>query len=186
VVNPTPTDGGNRPERTDDLERFVADARVEEAVRDRRRQHHLVVRALEDADTTRALLAAVDRVVTVHLVGRTSPLTGSVFSVGDDVVELRTPTTTWWIALRAVGAVETDGALLGDPADRASTSLADLAVDLVDSATPVTAVLASGVSLHGEVVALGAALVLQLRDPERHAVIELEQLVAITRRARHG
>jgi hypothetical protein len=183
VVNTTPTGSGNQAQRPDGLEQFVAAVRVEEAVRDRRRQHHLAARALEDTDATLTLLASVDRSVTVHLAAGTAPVRGAVFSVGEDVVELHTPATTWWISLRAVAAVETDGALLGDPADRATTTLIDLAHDLVDSGAPVTVVLSSGTSLHGEIDAVGESLVLQLRDPDRSAVVELEHLVAISRRA---
>jgi hypothetical protein len=183
VVNTTPTGGGNRAPRPDDLEQFVAEGRVDEAVRDRRRRHHLESRALEEADTTRTLLAAVDRVVTVHLTAARAPVNGTVFSIGADVVEMHTPTTIWWIALRAVAAVETDGALLGDPADRATTSLTDLACDLVDSGTPVTVVLSSGASLNGEVVAMGDALVVQLHQPERRAVVGPDHVAAITRRS---
>jgi hypothetical protein len=181
VVNSTPTDGGNGPGRPDDLARFAASARVDDAIRDRRRRQHLTSRALDEVDTVRTLLGAVDHHVTVHLAAATATVSGTVYAVGRDVVELHAGPATWWVALGAVGAVETDGALLGDPADQSDTGLHELLAGLVDSAVPVTVVLSSGASVVGEVVAAGAALVLTTDRPEHRTVVALEHIAAISR-----
>lgn len=194
MVNPT-AHGGDHPdddgvprttEPVDDADRFAAQARVDDAVRDRHRRAAAAARALEDAEVPTALLAAVDRTATVHLIAGAAPLTATVFAVGSDVVELHAPAATWWIALASVAAVETTAALHGDPADRAAVSMASLASDLVDTGEQVTATIVGGASLHGEVLAVGSVLTLRLHHPGRTAVVPLEHLVAITRRERHG
>ena len=183
MVNTTPTEGGNGAGRPEDLERFAASARVDDAIRERRRRQHLAARQLDEVDTVRALLGAVDRQVTLHLAAATATVAGVVHAVGRDVVEVHAGAATWWVALGAVGAVETDGALLGDPADQSDTGLHELLADLVDSAVPVTVVLSSGASVLGEVVAAGAALVLASDRPEQRAVVALEHVAAISRPA---
>ena len=108
-----------------------------------------------------------------------------MFAVGADVVEVHGPAATWWIAIDAIAAVESTGPMLGDPADRADTTLIDLATDLVDTAEPVTAMLADGISLHGDVLSAGSSLLLRQQHPDRTVVVALDHLVGIGRRAAH-
>jgi hypothetical protein len=160
---------------------FAAQARVQGAVRDRHRRAASAARALEDATVVTALLGALDRSVTLHLTGH-DPVAGTVYAVGADVVEVHGPAATWWIALDAIAAVETTHPPLGDPADRADTTLIDLATDLVDTTEPVTAMLADGISLHGDVLSAGSSLLLRQQHPDRTVVISLDHLVGIGRR----
>jgi hypothetical protein len=162
-------------------DRFAAQARVEGAVRDRHRRAASAARALEDATVVTALLGAQDRSVTLHLAGH-DPIAGTVFAVGADVVEVHGPAATWWIAIDAIAAVESTGPMLGDPADRADTTLIDLATDLVDTAELVTAMLADGISLHGDVLSAGSSLLLRQQHPDRTVVVSLDHLVGIGRR----
>ena len=167
----------------DDADHFTAAARVDEAARDRRRRSATTERSLELVDPMLALLGAVDRQVTVHLAGA-APVAGRVFAVGDDVVELRSGSATSWLSTAAITAVETTGQLLGDTADRSATTLAEVLCDLVDTRERVTALLAGEV-LHGEVRSCGAALLLELDQPSRTAVIRMDSLLGLTKRS-HG
>lgn len=165
----------------EDADRFTAAARVDEAARERRRRSATTARSLELVDPALTLLGAVDHQVTVHLAG-SAPVVGQVFAVGEDVVELHSGSTTWWLSLAAITAVESTGPLLGDPADRSATSLAEVLCDLVDTRERVTALLVGEV-LHGEVRACGASLVLELHQPARTAVIRLDRVLGLTRRS---
>ena len=164
----------------EDADHFTAAARVDEAARERRRRSATTARSLELVDPALTLLGAVDHQVTVHLAG-SAPVVGQVFAVGEDVVELRSGSTTWWLSLAAITAVESTGPLLGDPADRSATSLAKIMCDLVDTQEQIT-VLLVGEVLHGEVLAFGASLVLELHEPARSAVIRPESVLGLVRR----
>ncbi len=163
----------------DDADHFTAAARVDEAARDRRRRSAAAERSLELVDPVSALLGAMDQQVTIHLAGAAS-VVGRVFAVGEDVVELRSGPTIWWLTLTAITAVESTCQLAGDPADRSSTSLAEVLCDLVDTRQRVTALL-FGEVLHGEVRACGASLVLELHQPDRTAMIRLDSMLGLMR-----
>lgn len=131
------------------------------------------------------LLGALDRQVRLHLDGGWS-IDATVHGVGADVIDVATPTHRWWIRLGAVLAIEvehapTTSALPGDPADRDPVTMVDLLTDLVDTAIAVQLTLRSGSTVHGEVSAVGAALVVDAGSPSRTIVIALDGVDAVRR-----
>jgi hypothetical protein len=183
VVN-TIGSGGEIPA---DADRFVAEARVDEAVRDRRRRGSREQRQMESLDVIDVLLGAIDRQARLHLDGGGS-IDATVRGVGADVVDVSTPTHRWWLRLGAVLAVEvehapTTTALSGDPADRDRVTMVDLLTDLVDTAVVVQVTLGSGSTLHGEVTAVGDALVMSTESPRRTVVVALDAVDAVRRTA---
>lgn len=184
MVN-THSDGGEK--RSTDagaLDRFVAAARVDEAVRERRRAQHRALLAQETALVSDVLLGALQdpdtHPVTLHLRGGSS-VTGQLGGLGADVVDLSTASHHWWLALEHVLAVETGAGLHGDPADRDEVRLVDLLGDLVDTGHEIQVLLGSGSELHGEVRAAGSALVLAAAHPPRTVVVALEAISGVRR-----
>ena len=180
MVNTHGNGGENRSSNADDVERFAAAARVDEAVRERRRARHLQGRAAEGAGVADALLGALGHTATLHLSGGTS-LTATVEGLGEDVVDVSTTSQHWWLALDAVLAVESTTPLRGDPADRDEVTLLDLLGDLVDSAREVLVALGSGALIHGEVLAAGESLVLSTPHPPRSVVVSLAAIAGVRR-----
>jgi hypothetical protein len=180
VVNTHGEGGEKRSADADDVERFAAAARVDEAVRQRRRAQHLHARAAEGAGVVDALLGALGDSATLHLSGGTS-LTATVEGLGEDVVDVRTSSQRWWLALDAVLAVESSSPLRGDPADRDDVTLLDLLGDLVDSGQQVLVALESSALIHGEVIAAGESLVLRTPHPPRSVVVSLAAIAGVRR-----
>jgi hypothetical protein len=181
VVNTTGS-GGEIPA---DADRFVAEARVDDAVRDRRRRGSREQRQLESTGVVDVLLGALDRQVGLHLDGGWS-IDATVHGVGADVLDVSTPAHRWWIRLDDVLAVEADdappgAALPGDHADQDTVTMLDLLTDLVDTAIVVQVTLRSGSTLHGEVTAVGDALVITTRTPTRTTVVALDAVTAVRR-----
>jgi hypothetical protein len=181
VVN-TIGSGGEIPA---DADRFVAEARRGDAVRDRRRRGSREQRQLESTEGVDVLLGAIGQQVRLHLDGGWS-IDAEVRGVGADVVDMSTPTHRWWIRLDTVLAVELGEARAGelahgDPADRDPITTTDLLTDLVDTTIPVQLTLRSGSTLHGEVAAVGDALVLTTGAPARTIVVALHALAAVRR-----
>jgi hypothetical protein len=162
-----------------DPDELARRARLADAVRDRHRSAARAARRLEDLTVASALLGALDREVVVHTTAGAEPLRGVVLAVGDDVVELSEPTRRWWLALAEITVVGADEHTPGDPADRSTTSLADLLADLVDSDLPVTTLLRGGGRVHGTVIALGESLTLRQQQPPRHLLVALDHLVGV-------
>ncbi|MFN7150234.1 MAG: hypothetical protein ACK4V6_12235 [Microthrixaceae bacterium] len=163
-----------------DADRFVAEARVDDAVRDRRRRGSREQRQLESLDVIAVLLGAIGRQVRLHLDGGGS-IDATVRGVGADVVDVSTPTHRWWIRLGAVLAVEVGDALPGDRADLDAVTMVELLTDLVDTAIVVQVTLRSGSTLHGEVSAIGDALVMATDGPSRTILIALDAVTAVRR-----
>ena len=133
------------------------------------------------------LLGALGRQVRLHLDGGGS-IDAAVRGVGADVVDVSTPTHRWWLRLGAVLAVEAvdapaSAAPPGDPADRDAIAMVDLLTDLVDTAVVVQVTLRSGSTLHGEVTAVGDALVITTESPGRTIVVALDAVSAVRRTA---
>ncbi len=193
VVNTTDTGGefGHHTpfDAADAADRFLVRARVDDAVRERRRRSASADRALDEVVVTGSLLGAHGTQVSLCLasasVGSAGRLSGTVGGVGADVVELIEERRVHWVALETICAVETTAALTGDPADRDGTSLAELVADLIDSGARPSLLLTSGVVLTGEVIAVGSSLLIRLADPVRHAVVVWEHLIAVTVRRHH-
>lgn len=165
-----------------DADRFVAEARVDDAVRDRRRRGSREQRQLESTDVVDVLLGALDRQVRLHLDGGWS-IDATVRGVGADVIDVATPTHRWWLRLGAVLAVEVAEALPGDRADLDAVTMVDLLTDLVDTTVVVQVTLRSGSTLHGEVTAVGEALVMTTESPRRTIVVALDAVDVVRRTA---
>jgi hypothetical protein len=168
-----------------DADRFVAEARVDDAVRDRRRRGSREQRQLESTGVVDVLLGALGRQVGLHLGGGWS-IDATVHGIGADVLDVSTPAHRWWIRLDDVLAVEVGDAAPGavrpgDGADRDPVTLVDLLTDLVDTAIVVQLTLRSGTTLHGEVVAAGESLVLTTGSPTRTTVVALDAVSAVRR-----
>ena len=95
-------------------------------------------RRLDDTTVAGALLGASGQLVTLHTGDGVDALTGTVTAVGADLVELRGPSTQWWVRLQVIAAVEVAVAPRpGDPKDRSAVELVDLLCELVDRDDPV-------------------------------------------------
>ena len=181
MVNTTGS-GGEIPA---DADRFVAEAQVDDAVRDRRRRGSREQRQLESTGVVDVLLGALGQQVRLHVDGGWS-IDATVRGVGSDVLDVSTPTHVWWIRLDAVHAVESDdappgAARPGDRADQDAVTMLDLLTDLVDTAIVVQVTLRSGSTLHGEVAAVGDALVITTRSPTRTTVVALDAVSGVRR-----
>lgn len=171
---------GMPPEPSDrSLDDLARRARIGEAVRERHRRASAAARRLEDLTIVSALLGAMDGAVAVHTSCDADVIAGDVVAVGDDIVELATPTHTWWVRLTGIVAIEAAELAPGDPADRSATSMVDLLADLVDTDRTVQVRCDGGHRLAGSITAVGAALSLRDGSTNRSTLVQLDRLVAV-------
>ena len=161
-------------------DRFVADARGDEAVALARRSRwarHMV----EESTTVLATLqASVGQEVFLTLTS-TERIGVEVSALGEDYVQVRTATWLRWIRLACVIAVETASALAADPGafDPPEGLLVEVLEDLVADELQVTLGLAGGARLTGFAISVGAAIRLQISDTANLAVIDIENIEMI-------
>ena len=161
-------------------DRFLADARGEEAVESARRgrwARHL----LEESTTIAATLhASVGN--EVFLILRTGERRRvEVSSLGEDYVQVRSSASILWIRLSSVIAVEAAASLVANPEafDPAEDLLAEVLEDLVADELQVTLSLTGGAVLTGVAISVGAALRLRLPQTGHIAVVDLESVEMI-------
>lgn len=177
MVNPLDEDGEIRRE-DDDVALIAAQARRDDAARERLRRAAVEQRSAEATSIVTALVAAIDSNATIHAKGWSDPLTGTVVAVGSDVVEVLVGTTTWFVAIDSIGAVATSGrARSGGAADRSSAYLAEVLVDLVVDDSAIALVLGSGHRIGGHPVAVGESLVVSGSDGST-AVVDIAAISA--------
>lgn len=164
-----------------DADRWVADARGDEAVETRRREHR--ARQLR-ADAT-SLSAALDAAVGVPVVlvlstGERTPVV--ITELGADHIEVRSLANTRWIPLRVVVAIESDRAFVVDAEELVEPTV--LLVDVLESLAAddrrVALTLSGGTVVRGEFVAVGAAATLRLSDTHKHLLVAVDSIESIT------
>lgn len=163
---------------TDSADSFASDERVRLAAESRRRERWVRQRSLESATLAAALHNARGRPVALHLCTGSTVL-GTIRSTGIDVVALDTATGPQWVVTDAVTAVELDEVPLADEQGGAVT-LAEVLEERRVEGHPVSITLAGGVTVHGELLSVGGAVV--LRDPAdgTHVVADLSAIVSVS------
>ena len=141
------------------LERWAADARVDEAARGRSRERWLRRHAEEESTVAGVLCDLLEGggVVAVHTrAGRRH--TGPVLAVGADFVAVDDPAGTALVALGAVASLRTRpgvAPVVGDRAVGGTLRLADVAAGLAEEGERVLVVTADGEALAGELRSVG-------------------------------
>jgi hypothetical protein len=163
-------DGGGLTAR---LERWAAEARVDEAARGRSRERWLRRQAEEESTVAGVLcdLLEAGTAVTVHTrAGRHH--TGPVRAVGADFVALDDPAGAVLVALATVASLQTRpgaGAVVGDRAPAGALRLADVAAGLAAEGERVLVVTADGAVLAGELRSVGRDVAVLRGEGERPA-----------------
>jgi hypothetical protein len=189
-------DGGAGPERDHradddrlahelrDLERAVAEDRVDRAVQERRHAAWMARQVDEPASVVGVLVTLAERrrpVVVELLDGRRHR--GTVVRVGLDMAELHTTAGVVLVATTAVAAVRATGALAG-PRDAAPAPRTDLATELAHLAAdrPRVRLLAHGgrTTLVGRLVEAGPQLVVLRLDGGDLAYVPLAALAEVS------
>jgi small nuclear ribonucleoprotein (snRNP)-like protein len=146
------------------LERWAAEARVDEAARLRARERWLRRQAEEESTLAGVLadLLEAGRPVTVHTrSGRRHR--GTVRAVGADFVAVGATPGPALVALGAVASLRThpgEGAVLGDREVAASLRLSDVVAGLAEDRERVVLVTSDGDALAGVLVSVGRDVVL--------------------------
>jgi hypothetical protein len=142
----------------DELDRWLAESRVDAAVTSRRKERWLAQQAGEEASVAGVLRDLGERGTTV-VVSTVAERRhrGRVRAVGDDFAILDTEQGEVVVRLAAVSAVRVpgDGAVTGDRADRLTVTLADVLPTMAADRPRVTAVTRSGEQVHGELRSAG-------------------------------
>ena len=163
-------DGGGLTAR---LERWAAEARVDEAARGRSRERWLRRQAEEDGTVAGVLcdLLEAGTAVTVHTrAGRRH--SGPVRAVGADFVALDDPSGAVLVALAAVASLQSGpgaGVVVGDRAAAGGPRLADVAAGLAAAGERVRVVTADGAVLAGVLRAVGRDVAVLRAEGERPA-----------------
>ncbi|MFI5043790.1 MAG: hypothetical protein ACHQDC_03265 [Acidimicrobiales bacterium] len=174
-----PLTGSSSP--ADDVDRFVAEARVDQSVTERRRERWMRRQFADDATIPGLLLAAQGVHVVIGLVTGAT-VGGNVVWVGHDATELGTRTGPCWVPLDVIVTIETERALPGaDPDGRHlhGSALADVITDLVADRAEVEVSLFGGDVVHGRVTAAGPVLTLSVDAPARLIHIATDAIVAL-------
>jgi hypothetical protein len=168
-----------------DVERFAAEARVDEAARTRARRASLVGQAEEEATLRGVLVDLGERAAVVRLeldAGRS--VVGEVQRVGLDHVMVRTRDVEVLVALSAVGAVlpeAAEHAVTGARAVHDDTNLRT-ALELLAADRPTVLLrLRSGATVQGELRAVGLDIVALVLDgtPRRRGAVSLGALAEV-------
>ena len=172
---------GAEPSWVDDVDRFVADRRGDDAVVERRRAQW-TRRRLDEATTLASALDAAAGLPVTLVLSDGDRLAVVVDEVGADHVSGRAQASTVWVALDAVVALESDTAFIEDPVTLATptTLLIDVLADLVERRAIVAVSLVGGTTVRGEAVGTGATFSLRTSDPARHVRIDPAAIVRVT------
>ena len=183
VVPGDPTGAAPDPRRSlgGSPERLVAEQLSSDAARRRRRERWRAELRTGELSVTSALLGVLGEPRTSVLLADGAELTGSVMSVGHDVVALRTAGRDWWVALEAVDAVRGEHVRAGDPEDRATLRLDEVLADLTHTTT-VSIVTLGGATLDGEILAVGDGVVVADRA-DATIVIDPSRIARVGRRS---
>lgn len=165
--------GGDPP----DADELLLHSRLDAAVRRRRRRHWDDEEALVGLDVGSAILGSIGEHATLYLAGG-HQVTGTIRSVGADVVEVVGAGGTYLVAAAAVAATDFERPVRGLDEERGSAHLADLAQDLVDAGSRLAVLLDTSAVLTGSAIAAGSALVLQT-DHRRHVTIAWPNIAAL-------
>jgi hypothetical protein len=194
VVNPSQPEGafpdarpgseqspGAGPSWVDDIDRFVADRRGDDAVVERRRSHW-VRQQLDEATTLASALDAAAGLPVTLVLADGERLAVVVDEVGADHVSVRAQSSSVWVALDAVVALESDTTFVEDPETLATPTalLGDVLADLVERCAIVAVSLVGGTTVRGEATGVGATFSLRASDPARHVRIDPVAIVRVT------
>ena len=190
MVNTSGPGGGFRPERGSDAaplsgstpswsegaEEFLEEERLRSAVQARRRERWREQRRIEELGVHGALRGAVGAVVRLHLRDG-AEVHGTLDVVGVDVVGVDSGPGRVWVALHAVGAAELPGPPVEREQARWEPTFAEVLEDLRGEGHPVTVTVQGGATLRGELVTVGASVVLR-GGHGRHVVLDPSAIVS--------
>lgn len=175
---------GTRAEATelsaDDADRFLADARGDEAIESARRRRW-AKQIIEESTSVLATLHACLGNETFLILETGERVAGEIFALGENYVQVRTSAATRWISLDCVIAVEVDVRVTADPAafDASEGLLVEVLEDLVAEELPIALTLSGGTVLTGLPLSVGTAVRLELSNTGRIAVIEVARIEMI-------
>lgn len=169
---------------TDDAhDRWLAELRVDDEVRRRRREHWLAHQAAETATIVGVLRDLSEQAIRCRLdttVGRRHH--GTVSAVGIDFVAVRTDGPLVLVPLRAVTVVSTGGGVpRGDRMGGLDLTLQEALADRLEDRTRAVVRVDGGATLSGDIVGVGHDLVsLRSDDADRRVVhVQAEAIVEV-------
>ena len=166
---------------TESADRFVAEARGDDAVEARRRDRWTRQRHRELTTVAAALDAAIGVPVTLLLTnGDRLPVT--IGDLGVDHVEVRAHAMTQWIPLRVIAGLESAQAFVVDPEGltEPTSTFSEVLEHLAADERQVGVTLTGGQVVRGDIVAVGAALTLRLLDTGHTTILSFDAIDLVT------
>jgi len=160
---------------TDDIDHDLAAARLEAAIRDRRRERWAAERLGELRSLADSLARSVGGTVTLQTASG-AELRGELLSAGHDAVELRVGNDIYIVAFDAIEAAALPPSNLTS-ATRANWSLDEALVDLIGSRRRIRIATRGGHVIDGELVAVSAGIAVVMIKTE--TAIRLERVESV-------